>query len=115
MSQKSLAVTLASTEGMALLRAWRSAPAPVPRHNFYGFKTDFLHTDADIGTAKAEYDFSDAIVARDQLRYADYRRDFFTSQAELPSSVLPTTPLSAVMVNMNEFSGFSHETMLQNQ
>ena len=90
-------------------------PAPVPRHNFYGFKTDFLHTDADIGTARAGYDFSDAVMVRDQLRYAEYRRDFFTSQAELPSSVLPTTPLSAVMVNLNEYSGFSRETMLQNQ
>jgi catecholate siderophore receptor len=52
----------------------RGHPAPVPRNNFYGFDSDFLHTQADIGAIRVEHDFSSDITLSDQLRDADYGR-----------------------------------------
>src|SRR5690606_2941836 len=50
-----------------------SAPAPVPRNNFYGFSSDYLETDADVGTVQLDHEFSFARFSS-QVRYASYRR-----------------------------------------
>jgi catecholate siderophore receptor len=90
-------------------------PAPVPRNNYYGFRSDYLHTDADIVTARLEHDFSDAIRVSSQLRYADYRRDFRISEPIVPTTFTPGTPLSSITVSRNEWIGNSQEKMLQDQ
>ncbi|HTJ63465.1 MAG TPA: TonB-dependent siderophore receptor [Alphaproteobacteria bacterium] len=92
------------------------SPAPVPRNNFYGFKGDHLHTDADIVTARVEHDFNDAIRVSSQLRYADYRRDFRISEPTVPTSFSPAlNPPSTITISRNEWIGNSQETMLQDQ
>lgn len=92
------------------------SPAPVARSNFYGFKSDFLNTEANIVTAKLEHDFSDTIQVRTQLRYADYTRDFRISEPIVPTTYTPAaSPLSTIAINRNEWIGNSEETMLQDQ
>jgi catecholate siderophore receptor len=91
------------------------SPAPVPRQNFYGFKSDYLNTNADILTAKFEHDFDDSLQVRTQLRYADYTRDFRISEPIVSAGFTAASPLSAVTVTRNEWSGYSRETLLQNQ
>jgi catecholate siderophore receptor len=63
------------------------SPAPVARNNFYGFKSDYLNTNADVLTAKVEHNFSDSVQIRSQLRYADYTRDFRISEPIVPSAL----------------------------
>ncbi len=91
------------------------APAPVPRGNYYGFTTDYLNTDADVGTAKFEHDFSPGLTFRDQLRVADYTRQERITQAALPASATLSTPLDSIMVTRKVYAGHSQEQMLQNQ
>ena len=91
------------------------SPSPVPRNNYYGFKDDHLHTDADILTARVEHDFNDAIRVSTQLRYADYRRDFRISEPTVPTTFTPGVPLSSITISRNEWIGNSQETMLQDQ
>jgi len=88
--------------------------APVARDNFYGFRDDFLRTDVNVGTVKAEHDFSDAITLRDQVRYANYTRDFRITEPDI-TNALPIPPLSDVSVERNEIGGHSSETMLWDQ
>jgi catecholate siderophore receptor len=90
-----------------------SAPAPVPRENFYGFTSDFLHTTADIGTIKVERDVGSSVILRDQLRYGYYTRDFRISEPIIAAPT--TTPLESVDVLRNIWSGSSVETVLWNQ
>jgi catecholate siderophore receptor len=83
-------------------------PANVKRSNFYGFKSDFLKTDVDIGTVKLEHDFNEKFSLRDQIRYANYARDFRITE--------PKTNASPVLdVTRNELAGSSVETFFQNQ
>jgi catecholate siderophore receptor len=90
-------------------------PAPVDRHNFYGFKDDFLRTDADVATAKIEHDINDAITLRDQIRYAHYTRDARITEPQIPGSVTASTPLSSITINRNQIAVSSVETFLENQ
>lgn len=90
-------------------------PAPVSRRNFYGFSSDFLNTDADIVTLGIEHDLNDNVTLRNRLRYAHYTRDFRITEAVLPSSATPSTPLSAIMLDRNIWSGNSVETQLIDQ
>lgn len=90
-------------------------PAPVDRDNFYGFKSDYLKTAADIGTVRLEHDFNDKFTLRDQFRYANYDRDFRITEPRVAPATTPTTPLSAIVVTRNELTGQSTETFLQNQ
>jgi catecholate siderophore receptor len=83
-------------------------PADVPRHNFYGFKSDFLKTDADIGTVRLEHDFNEKFTLRDQARYANYSRDFRITEAR-------TNAAPVLNLTRNELAGESTETFLQNQ
>ncbi|HEX4504684.1 MAG TPA: TonB-dependent siderophore receptor [Alphaproteobacteria bacterium] len=94
---------------------YQGSPAPVPRNNFYGFKSDYLNTNADIVTGRIEHDFADTITVSSQLRYADYFRDFRISEPVVPSTTPIGTPPSAVSISRNEWSGYSRETFLQDQ
>ncbi|HLG88247.1 MAG TPA: TonB-dependent siderophore receptor [Alphaproteobacteria bacterium] len=90
-------------------------PAPVPRQNFYGFRSDYLNTNADVLTASVEHDFSDDLSIRSRLRYADYYRDFRISEPIVPSAFQAGAPLASIPVMRNEWSGYSRETFLQSQ
>jgi catecholate siderophore receptor len=93
-----------------------TGPADVPRHNFYGFKDDFLKTDADILTVKLEHQFNDALSFRDQARFANYTRDFRITEPQIDTNgVTATTPLSDINVRRNELAGSSTETYLWDQ
>jgi catecholate siderophore receptor len=91
------------------------APAPVPRNSYYGFSSDYLNTDADVGTVKIEHDLAPGIILRDQFRDADYTREERITQAALPASATPSTPLDSILVTRKVYSGHSQEQMLQNQ
>ena len=94
----------------------RGAPAPVPRSNYYGFDSDFLHTTADVATAKFEHDFASNITIRDQIRYAAYERHWRDMEPQvITTGVTAATPVSAINVNRALQGGRSQETMLQNQ
>lgn len=95
---------------------FRGAPAPVARDNFYGFTSDFLHTTADVATAKYEHDFAPGITLRDQFRFATYGRHWRDMEPQVATTgVTATTPLSAIQVNRALQGGRSRETFLQNQ
>ena len=91
------------------------APAKVTRDTYYGFSTDYLDTDVDIGTARFEHDFSDTLSLHTQARYSSAKRSFRTSEAVIPAGTAMTTPLTAISVTRNEFSGFSNDRFLQGQ
>lgn len=95
-------------------------PAPVPRHNYYGFTHDnFLRTNADIGTVSIEHDLSDRGLLRDIARYAHYERKWQITEPQVNNassgSITPSTPLDEVMVNRNQLSGHSDEAQLWDQ
>lgn len=85
---------------------YRNDPADVPRHDYYGFKDDYLNTQVNIGTIKWEHDFGDALTLRDQARYANYYRDYRITEPKLG-----TGPLTdSTMITRNELGGDSTET-----
>jgi catecholate siderophore receptor len=90
-----------------------TVPASVPRQNFYGVKSDFLKTGTDVGTFKVEHDLTSDIMLRNTVRYANYTRDFRLSEPIITAPV--GTPLSAVNVSFNIWSGKSTETMAWDQ
>jgi catecholate siderophore receptor len=91
-------------------------PAPVDRSNYYGFESgSFLNTGADMGTIRFEHDFSPKVSLRDQARYAAYSRDGRITEARLPSSATPETPLDRIQVTRNQIAVESSESFLQNQ
>jgi catecholate siderophore receptor len=91
-------------------------PAPVTRSNYYGFEDgSFLDTTADMGTLRFEHDFSGTVSLRDQARYARYTRDARITEARIPASVTPETPLDRIGVTRNQIAVDSTETFLQNQ
>jgi catecholate siderophore receptor len=93
-----------------------NGPAPVARNNYYGFrKANFLRTYADIGTIKTEHDFNNHLTLRNQVRYANYGRAAQITEAQILGTVAPATPLASVVVNRNEISVNSRETMLDDQ
>ena len=91
------------------------SPAPVARQNFYGFNSDYLNTNADVLTARVEHDFDNGWQIRSQLRYADYYRDFRISEPIVPATFTAASPLPSIQIMRNEWSGYSRETLLQNQ
>ena len=88
-------------------------PAPVPRQNFYGFKSDFLKTGTDIGTIRIEHDVNADLTLRNVARYAYYTREFRISEPII--SAPAGTPLSDIPVNLNIWSGTGVETMAWDQ
>lgn len=95
-------------------------PAPVPRHNYYGFAHDnFLRTSVDIGTVSIEHDVSDHGFVHNVARYANYERKWQITEPQVNNassgSITPSTPLDQVMVNRNQLAGSSHEVQLWDQ
>lgn len=90
-------------------------PAPAPRGNFYGFSDDFHKTWVNVGTVRAEREFSDAFTLRSQGRYAHYGRDFRITEALLAPGTTASTPFPSVSLIRNMWSGDSTETMLVGQ
>ncbi|MGH9585986.1 MAG: TonB-dependent receptor, partial [Acidobacteriaceae bacterium] len=79
-------------------------PAPVPRHNYYGFaERNFLRTDVDMGTVKVEHSLGSHGLLRDSIRYAQYQRKWQITEPQLNNAsagaITPQTPLDQVMVN----------------
>lgn len=94
---------------------FNGAPAKVDRSTYYGFADDYLNTNVDIVTGKLEHDLSSAITLHGQLRYSNDTRSFRTSEAVIPATTTPTTPLTAINVTRNEFSGSSDDRFVQGQ
>jgi len=95
-------------------------PAPVARHNYYGFTHDnFLRTNADIGTVSIEHDLSDHGLLRNVARYAHYERKWQITEPQVNNAsagaITPSTPLDEVMVNRNQLAGHSDEAQLWDQ
>ena len=87
-----------------------ASPAPVERHNFYGFPNDdFLRTNVDIGTVKFEHDFNDNVSVRDQFRYANYQRaGRITEPQVIYTGVTPNTPLAQIARQSQSDLGVQH-------
>ena len=99
-----------------------NSPAPVSRHNYYGFDNggNYLRTRDNIATVRAEHDFGSHFTLRNQSRYARYDRDVRITE---PQAILtstggaPTlsTPLANIVVNRNQLTSNSIEDFLANQ
>ena len=95
-------------------------PAPVDHARFYGFRSDHLRTDVDLGTARVSHRVGDALTLRDQFRYAHYDRDFRITEPQATTTLSGgapglATPPDQIVVRRNQLAGRSTETMLQNQ
>lgn len=92
-----------------------SRPAAVDSSNFYGFKdANFFRSNVDVVTVKAEHDFGNGLVLRDQLRQANYERNFQITEAKVPATVTPATPLDTIMLGRGQLTGTSLETSVDN-
>ena len=91
-----------------------SHPAAVPWNNFYGFKDDYSHVNADIATAALRHDIAGGWVFHDQLRVAGYSRSYRITEPTIDDVVLPATPLSSVTVARTVRGGASHEGFVEN-
>ena len=77
-------------------------PAPVARHNYYGFKHDnYLRTNVNMFTLKMEHDVSDWAILRNRFRIANNERDARITEPQLNNAttgaITPTTPLEQVI------------------
>jgi catecholate siderophore receptor len=94
--------------------------APVPRHNYYGFRDgNYLRTDVDMATLKAEHDISDWLILRNKIRFANNQRDARITEPQLNTAtsgaITPSTPLPGISVNRNQIAVFSNESFLWDQ
>jgi catecholate siderophore receptor len=100
-----------------------NGPAPVSRHNYYGFENggNYLRTRDNIATVRAEHDFGSHFTLRNQSRHARYGRDVRITE---PQAILtttagvipaPSTPLANIVINRNELTSNSIEGFLANQ
>ena len=90
-------------------------PAPVQRHSFYGFDSDFLETDADIATGHLTHAFNGSMTLDAQIRYADYDRESRITEPLITQPLTPTTPLTDISVFRYVFLGDSEETLFTSQ
>ena len=95
-------------------------PAPVARHNYYGFSDlNYLRADVNIGTLKAEHDLASHGTLRNVARYANYVRSARITEPQVNTatsgSITPQTPLDQVEVNRNQIATDSTETFLWDQ
>lgn len=91
------------------------APAPVRRSNFYGFNSDYLKTDAGIGTAELSHSFTDDFALDAQIRYARYSRMSQITEPLITPPPAAGTPLADIDVYRYVFIGDSDEHMLTGQ
>lgn len=90
-------------------------PAPVSPSNFYGYDSDFLDTQVNVLTAKAEHDLDSDVTLRNTLRLGQYQRQFRISEVVLAPGTLATTPLSSVQAARNMWLGNSVESVADDQ
>lgn len=90
-----------------------TAPAPVPRQNFYGLTSDYLDTSTNIATLRIEHDVSPALTLSNTARYAYYTRNYRITEPIINAPL--GTPLFQIMVNSDVWSGNSVETMAWDQ
>ncbi|HEX3436185.1 MAG TPA: TonB-dependent receptor [Pseudacidobacterium sp.] len=94
--------------------------APVARHNYYGFSdANYLKTNVDIATLRADHDLANGSLLRNQLRYANYVRDAQITEPQVNTvssgAITPSTPLEQVQVNRNQIAVDSTESFLWDQ
>ena len=94
-----------------------NGPAPVNRHNYYGFADghNYLKTYDDIGTVKVEHDLNTHVTLRNQVRYANYARDVQITEGAIATTATPTTPLDQILVTRKQLAADSTETYLVEQ
>ncbi len=92
----------------------QNVAAPVARDNFYGFRDDYLRTDVNMVTIKATHNFGDSFSLRDQVRYANYTRNFRITEPQI-TNPLPLPPPSEISIVRNELGGKSTESLLWDQ
>jgi len=93
-----------------------NGPAPVARHNYYGFEHgNFLRTDVDIATARLEHDVNSHVRVSNQARYGHYKRAVQITEAKVAGTVDLDTPLEDINVNRNQIAVNSLETFLDDQ
>jgi catecholate siderophore receptor len=100
-----------------------NSPAPVSRHNYYGFGNggNFLRTRDNIATLRIGHDFGAHFSLRNQSRYARYDRDVRITEPQATLTTTPgvaptpSTPLANILVNRNELTSNSVESFLANQ
>ncbi len=90
-------------------------PAPVNPSNFYGYDSDFLDTQVNVLTAKAEHDLDGDVTVRNTLRLGQYQRQFRISEVVLAPGTLATTPLNSVQAARNMWQGNSVESVADDQ
>jgi catecholate siderophore receptor len=93
--------------------------ADVPRHNYYGFHSNFLDTNVNMGTIKAEHDIDGWATLRNSIRYANSERHARITEPQVNNAtagiIAPTTPLDQVNVNRNQLATYSNESFLWDQ
>jgi catecholate siderophore receptor len=93
--------------------------APVARHNYYGFKQNYLKTDVNMLTIRAEHDINSSLKLRNQARYSNNERDALITEPQVNNAttgaITPLTPLSQVQVNRNQIAVYSNESFLWDQ
>jgi catecholate siderophore receptor len=95
-------------------------PAQVARHNYYGFRDgNFLDTNVNMGTVKAEHDIDGWATLRNTIRYANNERHARITEPQVNNAtagaITPTTPLDQVNVNRNQIAVYSNESFLWDQ
>jgi catecholate siderophore receptor len=93
-----------------------NGPAPVERNNYYGFRHgNYLRTDVDIATVKAQHDFNSSLTLRNQVRYGHYKRDVQITEARIAGTPTLDTPLDEISITRNQIAVESQETFLNDQ
>lgn len=80
------------------------------RSSYFGFKdgSNYMNTAVDMLTAKVEHDISENTIFREQIRFANNKRDIRVTSPR-------TTGLTPTTVTRNQVSANSTETMLDSQ
>jgi catecholate siderophore receptor len=93
--------------------------APVARHNYYGFRQNYLKTDVNMLTVRAEHDVAGWLTLHNQARYANNERNALITEPQVNNAtagaITPATPLSQVVVNRNQIAVYSNESFLWDQ
>lgn len=91
-------------------------PAQVPRSNYYGFTTDRLDDNIEIGTIALDHDFNKNLRLHSQTRYASYERSFGAANGVTPTPqpALGTPPID-ITVGRTQHSRNGNEAFIQNQ
>jgi catecholate siderophore receptor len=92
-----------------VLAEYRDQPAPVPRETFYGLRSrDVENINSDLATVRFEYDFSDTLRLRNQLRYGRATRNSITTAPRFASN-------DSLVINRNGPSWITEDDVWDNQ